>query len=129
MKALVFVISLVLSLPNLLVGFALAVVQRTFASRNILDIIDHLLESVVWGIPIAAGVLLVLLLAGIITESRRYAAVCSVFLNLAALGLVLFRLEPLRDFSQTIVFLPVLLALAGLGWLSFAPSQARSAAV
>ncbi|HEV3410183.1 MAG TPA: hypothetical protein VG095_07805 [Chthoniobacterales bacterium] len=123
MKALVFVISLVLSLPNLLAGFALAVVQRTFVSRDPLDIVNHLLESVVWGIPIAAGVLLILLVAGIITESRPYAALCSLLLNLVALGLVVFRMGPLQDMSQVIFFLPVLLAIAGFAWICLARSQ------
>ena len=119
-KALVFVICLLLSLPNLLAGLALAVVERTFVSRHPLDIVDHFLESVVWGIPIAAGVLLILLLAGIITESRPYSAVCLLLLNLVALGLVLFRISPPQEIGQVVFFLPVLVAMIGLGWIAFA---------
>src|SRR5947207_3405662 len=98
-KALVYVICLVLSLPNLVAGLALAVIERTFMTRHPLEIILHFLESVVWGIPVAAGVLLCLLLAGIITESRRYAALCAILLNVAALGLVLFRIGTPKDIS------------------------------
>jgi len=125
-KAVVFVICLVLSLPNLLLGLALATVQRTFANRNVLDMIDHLLESVLWGIPIAAGVVLVLLVAGFITGSRRYAAVCALLLNVVALSVVVFRMTPPDAASQLVVFLPVLLALAGFTWIAFAPSRAAS---
>ena len=123
MKAVIFVVCLVLSLPNLLAGFALLVVQRTFRTRDILDIVLHFFQSILWGVPIAAGVLLLLLLAGIITESRPYAALCSLLLNLVALGLVVFRMGPLQDASQAIFFLPVLLALAGFGWIAFARWQ------
>lgn len=109
---------LLLSLPNLLAGLALAVVQRTFMTRHPLEIILHFLESVVWGVPVAAGVLLLLLLTGIITESRPYAALGALVLNLAALGLVLWRVGPPADPFEGVFFLPVLFALVGLGWLA-----------
>ena len=118
MKALLFVVFLVLSLPNLLAGMALAVVERTFMSRHPLEIILHFLESVVWGVPVAAGVLLLLLLAGIITDSRPYAAVCALLLNVVALALVLWRLGPPPNMSQGVVFIPLLIALGGFGWIA-----------
>ena len=93
--------------------------------RNPLDIVNHFLESVVWGIPIAAAVLLILLGAGIINQSRPYAALCSLLLNLVALGLVVFRMRPLHDMSQAIFFLPVILAIGGFAWISFASPRVR----
>ena len=114
-----FVICLALSLPNLLAGLALVVVQRTFMTRSPLEIVLHFFESVVWGVPIAAGVLLILLLAGIITESRPYATLCSLLLNVVALGLVVVRIGPPEDMSQGVFFIPVLLAIVGFAWISF----------
>jgi hypothetical protein len=120
LKALLFVICLVLSLPNLIAGLALAVVHRTFMTRNVLDIVLHFFQSVLWGIPIAAAVLLILLVTGIITESRPYAALCALLLNLIALGLVLFRIGSPEDLSQAAFFLPVLLAIVGFSWIALA---------
>jgi len=118
LKLLAFIFCLVLSLPNLMAGLALAVIERTFMSRHPLDIILHFLESVVWGVPAAAGVLLALLLAGIITESRPYAALCAFMLNVVALGFVIFRIGVPSDVSAGLVFMPVILALAGFAWIS-----------
>ena len=118
MKAWLYVGCLVLSLPNLLIGLAVAVVRRTIASRHPIQMVLDFLESVVWGVPVAAGVLLVLLLAGIITESRPYAAACALLLNLLALGLVLWRLRVPTDLWEAALFVPALLALAGFSWLA-----------
>ena len=118
MKALVFVVCLVLSLPNLIAGLALVVLDRTFSTRNPIDIVLQFLDSVAWGIPVAAGVLLVLLLAGIITESRPYSALGALLLNLAALGLVVFRIRPPKDLWEAVFFAPVLIAMAGFGWIA-----------
>ena len=107
-----------MSLPNLFVGFALAAVKHTFVSYHPLEIVLRFFESVTWGIPIAAAVLLVLLIAGVITGSRRYAALLAIALNVAALALVVFRVGLPHDISQLEIFAPVFFALVGFGWLS-----------
>jgi len=69
-------------------------------------------------VPTAAGVLLVLLLAGVITESRPYAALFALLLNVLALGLVIWRVGPPADLFEGVFFLPVLFALVGFVWLA-----------
>jgi hypothetical protein len=61
---------------------------------------------------------LVLLLAGIITESRPYSAICAILLNLAAIGLVVIRIRPPKDLWEAALFVPALMAIAGCGWIA-----------
>jgi hypothetical protein len=119
MKALFFIICLVLSLPNLLAGLALAVLQRTFATRNPLQIIFDFVDSVAWGLPSAALVLLLLVVASFFSATRPYAAICALVLNLAALVLFLITIRPPEDLWEAVFFLPVLIALIGFAWLSY----------
>ena len=119
MKALFHTICLILSLPNLLLGLALAVLQRTFVTRNPLQIVTDFLESVIWGLPAAAIVLLALLIAGLFSVTRPYAALCGAVLNLAALTLVLVRIRPPADLYEAVLFLPVSVALIGLLWIAY----------
>lgn len=116
---LLFIVSLVLSLPNLVIGLALLVVQHTFSTRDLLQMVIDFLFGVTWGIPVAALVLIVLLLAGCISETRSYAAVVALVLNLAALILVLIKGGGPRDFGQAVFFLPIFLVLIGLAWLAY----------
>jgi len=119
MKGLFFAICLVLSLPNLLLGLALAVLQHTFVSRNPIQIFLQFLEAVVWGIPAAAVVLLVLLFTGFFAATQRYGAFAAVLLNAAALALVFFRTGTPRDLWEAALFVPVVVALIGFSWIAF----------
>src|SRR5436189_6292870 len=91
MKAFVYVISLVLSLPNLIAGMALLILRQAFATRNPLQIVNDFLFQVVWGLPLAAGLFLVLLMLGFFATARAHAAMFAFVLNTAALGFVLAR--------------------------------------
>ena len=118
MKAVFYSISLLLSLPNLLIGLALVIVRHTFATWDPLEMITSFLFQIVWGLPLAAALVILLLVLGILSLTRPYAAMFVLVLNIAALGLVLIRIGPPRDLDQGIFFIPVALALVGFGWLS-----------
>jgi hypothetical protein len=117
MKGLVYVIALVLSLPNLIVGLALLVLKHTFATRDPLQIVTDFVFQIVWGLPLAAGLFLVLLILGFFATTRAHAALFAFVLNAAALGLVLYCVGLPSDFEQRLFFLPIVLALVGFGWI------------
>ncbi len=126
MKAVIFVVCLLLSLPNLLAGFALLVVQRTLSAGDIFDLIVYFVQSVYWGVLAAVVVLLALLIAGVIGRSRPVAAVCALLLNMAALAAVLYRIGLPPDVGTGVVFLPALLGIGGFVWISLDLQQGRS---
>ena len=119
LKSAAYVICLACSLPNLIAGFALAVLQRTFVSRNPLKIVTNLLDSVVWGIPAAALVLLGLLVAGLFAIARPYAALCALVLNVAALAVAIIRAGAPANLSEGVFFLPVAFALTGFALIAY----------
>ena len=119
MKGLVYVVSLVLSLPNLIAGMALLVLKHTFATRNPLQIVTDFLFQIVWGLPLAAGLFLVLLVLGCFASTRAHAAMFAFVLNAAALGFVLARVGLPPDFETMLFFLPIILALAGIAWIGY----------
>ena len=119
MKMLIYIVSLVLSLPNLIAGLAVFLLGKTFSGRDVFEVLDIFFGGLFHGIPIAAGVIIVLLLAGCITETRPYAAVVAFALNVAALAVVLVRVAVPTDLSQGVFFLPVLLALFGFAWIAY----------
>jgi hypothetical protein len=79
-----------------------------------------------WGPLAAAVILILLLLAGCITETRPYAAVAAFALNIIALSLVLIRIGPPGDVFEGVFFLPVLLALIGFTWIAYRGFARRS---
>ena len=119
MKTFLYLLALLLSLPNLLAGLALAVLGHTFTTRNPLAIVLNFFEAVVWALPVAAALLLILLMAGFFFETRAYAALVALALNAAALTLVLVRVGPPRDLFEVIVFLPLALALVAFSWIAW----------
>src|SRR3982751_4879572 len=119
MKIVLYIVCLVLSLPNLLLGCAVALWEHTFATRNLFQIMLDFLTGVVWGAPAAAAIWLILLVLGCITATRPFGALAALALNAAALVLVLTRIGLPEDSSQLIVFVPVGLAFVGLAWLAF----------
>jgi hypothetical protein len=118
MKALFYVISLLLSLPNLLAGMALMILRHTFATRQPLQIITDFLFQIVWGLPLAASLFVVLLVLGSILVTRPYAAMFAFVLNTAALVFVLSQLGVPSELDEAIFFSPILLALIGFGWVA-----------
>jgi len=118
MKALLYVVFLLLSLPNLLAGLAFLVLKHTFSTRDFFQIINDFLFEIVWGLPLAAGLLLVLLVLGIPAKTRPYAALFCFVLNTTALVFVLSRLGVPHVLDETIFYLPVSLALIGFAWLA-----------
>jgi hypothetical protein len=66
MKGFLYIVSLLLSAPNLIAGTASLLLKHTFATRNPLQIVTDFLFQVVWGLPLAAGLFLVLLVLGIV---------------------------------------------------------------
>jgi hypothetical protein len=132
MKALLYVVFLLLSLPNPIPGTALLVVKHTFSTRSPLQMVTDFLFEIVWGLPLAAGLFILLLVIGIISVTRPYAALFALVLDAAALGLVLFRVGPPSDFDQGVFFLPILLALIGFASIAypvFLPRRSKPAAI
>jgi hypothetical protein len=127
MKGFLYALFLLLSLPNLIVGLALLILGHTFATRHPLEIITSFLFQIVWGLPLAAGLFVLLLVTGIILVTRPYAAMFALVINAAALGLVLFRVGPPQDFDQALFLLPILVALIGFGWLAYPLCRGRKA--
>lgn len=119
MKTFLYIIFLVCSLPNLLAGFALLVLQHSFVSHNPLKIAFEFLFAVVWGVPAALVIFIALLVTGCFSIARPYAALLLFLLNIAALGLVLFRLGSPHDFDEAMIFLPVGAALIGSPWIAY----------
>ena len=126
MRASLYALFLLLSLPNLIAGLALLVLRHTFATRQPLEIITSFLFQIVWGLPLAAGLVVLLLVLGIISITRPYAALFALVLNTAALGLVLFRLGLPHDVDQAVFFLPIFFALIGFAWLAYPISRPRA---
>ena len=128
MKRFIYIVALVLSLPNLIAGTASLVLRHTFATRNPLQIVTDFLFQVVWGLPLAAVLFLILLVLGIVARTRPYAALFAFVLNIVALGFVLAVFGLPHDFNEAIFFLPVLLALTGFAWIEsgvFASQRAQ----
>ncbi|MEY2562765.1 MAG: hypothetical protein QOH88_958 [Verrucomicrobiota bacterium] len=115
---LLFIISLLLSLPNLVIGLALLILGHATSTRQPLQMINDFLFGVAYGPPVAALIVILLLLAGCITESRPFAAVLALALNVGGLALVLVRVGGPSNFDQAFFFLPVALALIGFGWIA-----------
>jgi hypothetical protein len=119
MKLLLYVVSLLLSLPNLIAGTALLLLQHTFSTRRPLQIIADFLFEIVWGLPLAGFLFLLLFVAGFSAAVQPHAAMFAFVLNATALGLVLFRLGLPGDFDGGIFFLPIALALIGFAWITY----------
>ena len=117
MKGLSYVIALLLSAPNLIAGTACLVLKHTFATLHPLQMVTDFLFQVVWGLPLAGVLFVVLLVLGIVANTRPYAALLALILNIVALGLVLVVFGVPHDFDQAIFFLPLLLALIGFAWI------------
>ena len=119
MKGLLYVVALLLSSPNLIAGTASLLLRHTFATRNPLQIITDFLFQVVWGLPLAALLFLVLLVLGMVEKTRPYAALFALVLNIAALALVLSIFGLPHDLEQAMIFIPAFLALMGFGWIAY----------
>src|ERR1700720_2306615 len=117
MKGLFYVVFLLFSLPNVIAGVALLVVKHTFTTREPLQIINDFLFEVVWGLPLATLLFVLLLVFGIPAKTRSYTAMFAFVLNVAALVFVLSRVGLPSGFDQGVFFLPVLLALIGFAWI------------
>jgi hypothetical protein len=119
MKGFFYLVSLLLSLPNLIAGTASLLLKHTFATRNPLQIVTDFLFQVVWGLPLAVLLFLILLVLGIVARTRTYAALFAFVLNIAALGFVLGVFGLPHDFDEAVFFLPLLLALIGFTWIAY----------
>lgn len=119
MKTFFYLLGLVLSLPNLLAGLAVAVVEHTFVTLNPLLLILNFFEAVAWGVPVTAALLLLLAMAGCFFETRAYAALLALALNGAALALVLVRVRPPSDGFEALLFAPVALAIVTFAWIAW----------
>ena len=119
MKAVFYVVVLVLSLPNLIAGVGLLLLKHTFSSHDPLQILTDFLFEVVWGLPLAGALFVLLLIFGILSNTRPYTAMFAFVLNAAALAFVLSRFGFPGNFDEAFFFLPVLLALIGLAWLAY----------
>jgi hypothetical protein len=119
MKGFLYIASLLLPAPNLIAGTACLLLKHTFATRNPLQIVTDFLFQVVWGLPLAAVLFLVLLVLGIVARTRAHAALFAFVLNIAALGFVLHMFGLPHDFEETVFLLPLLLALIGFAWIGY----------
>jgi hypothetical protein len=131
MKGLFYVVLLLLSLPNLIAGLALLILRHTFSTRDPLQIITDFLFELVWGLPLAAVLFILLSIFGILPRTRPHTAMFAFVLNGAALAFVLSRVGLPGNFDEAVFFLPVLLALIGFAWIAypcFAPRPIRKSA-
>lgn len=119
MKMLLFIVSLMLSLLNLIAGLAILLLGKVIASHGVLEVLDAIFNGLLPDTPWAAVGIVVLLLLGCITETRPYAAIVAFALNAAALVLVLVHTGFPTDLGQGLIFLPVLLALTGFAWIAY----------
>jgi len=119
MKAFLYIASLFLSAPNLIAGTACLLLKHTFATRNPFQIVTDFLFQVVWGLPLAAALFLVLLVLGIVAPTRAHAALFAFVVNITALGFVLHMFGLPHDFEEAVFFLPLLLALIGFAWVGY----------
>ena len=119
MKGLIHAVCLVLSLPNLLAGTASLIIRHTFATFHPLRMVTDFFFQVVWGLPLAGTLFLLLLVLGLFARTRPYAALFTFILNATALGFVLSRFGLPQNFDQAVVFLPMLLAEIGFVWLAW----------
>jgi hypothetical protein len=119
MKMLLYIVALLLSLPNLIAGLAVFIFGKTLSSPDLFQMLDVFFSGLFRDTPVTAGVIFVLLVAGCITESRPYAAICAFALNVAALTIVIAQTGAPTDLSHGIVFLPLLLALIGFTWIAY----------
>jgi hypothetical protein len=118
MKGFVYVVALLLSLPNLLAGTASLIIRHSFATLNPLRIVTDFFFQMVWGVPLAAALFLLLLVFGIISRTRAHTALLAFILNATALGLVLLRFGLPNVFDKALFFFPLLLALIGFAWIA-----------
>jgi uncharacterized membrane protein YhdT len=118
-KGFIYIASLLLSAPNLIAGTACLLLKHTFATRNPLQIVTDFLFQVVWGLPLAALLFLVLLVLGIVARTRAHAALFAFVLNITALGFVLHMFGLPHNFEEAVFFLPLLLALTGFAWVGY----------
>ena len=126
-KTSLYWLALVLSLPNLLAGLAVAVVEHTFVTLNPLLLILNFFEAVMWGVPVTVGLFLVLAMAGCFFETRAYATVLALALNAVALTLVLVRVRPPADAFEAVLFVPVAVAMGVFAWLAWSEFTTRRA--
>jgi hypothetical protein len=120
MKGVVYLVVLLFSLPKLLVGVVAVVIRHTFATFNPLQMVNDFFFQMFWGVPLAGGLFLLLLVLGLIARTRPYAALFAFILNATAVGFVLHRFGLPNVFDKAIYFLPLLLAQIGFAWLAFA---------
>src|SRR6059058_776528 len=119
MKAFLYAVFLLLSLPNLIAGVASLIIRHTFATRNPLQIVVDFFFQVAWGLPLAASLFVLLLIVGISSKTRPYAAMFAFVLNVTALAFFLARFGFPSDPAKGIVFLPVVVALIGFAWIGY----------
>ena len=128
MKGFLFVVALLLSLPNLIAGTVSVVIRHTFATFNPLQIVTDFFFQMFWGVPVAGALFLSLLVLGLFVRTRPYAALFVFILNATALGFVLSRFGLPNVFDKAIYFLPLILAEIGFAWLAvqiFMPNRGR----
>jgi hypothetical protein len=104
MKGFLYIASLLLSAPNLIAGTASLLLKQTFATPNPLQIVTDFLFQVVWGLPLAAVLFLVLLVLGIVARTRAHAALFAFVLNITALGFVLHLFGLPHDLTKQFFF-------------------------
>lgn len=123
MKAVLFALFLLLSLPNLMAGTACLILRQIIATRGLFQLLINLVDAfcfqINWGLPLAGLLIVLLLVLGSLPETQRYAAMFAFVLNGAALGIFLFYAGPPTDSGQVIVFLPVVIALCGFAWIGY----------
>jgi hypothetical protein len=119
MKPALYVICLLLALPNSIAGVACLILRHTFATHNPLQMIFDFLFQVVWGLPLSAALFVLLLIFGFISNTRPYAAMFAFVLNVTALVLFLSRFGFPSNPAKGIVFLPVVMTLIGFAWIGY----------
>ena len=120
----------------MLAAAAVLILNHAIARGNLLallwDLLERALDAFTWAVPVAALVLIGLLVLGCLNATRRLGAFIVLCLNLAALIVIFARVTIQGPIYEQIAFLPAILSMLGAGWLAFfahSSSTARQRAV
>lgn len=120
MKALAYLVGLLLSAPVLAFALGVLALGHAIATRNVFTLLYQLVQVLAWGLPLAAlaALALVALVAcAFFRRGRLAGAGMLVALNVAALVVVLRATGLPREGGEALLFLPTVVAIGLHGTL------------
>lgn len=117
MKALAYLVGLILSAPVLAFAVGVLALGHAISTRNVFTLLYQLVYAFAWGLPLAALLVLVLVACAIFPRARLVCAGILVALNGAALVVVLRATGLPREAGEAVFFLPTVVAVGLHGHL------------